>query len=82
MLLPAKRVLGKSILVGALKLLLGDRASSDVVRAGARKAIVEARFDVSRLHGTRTIIRECGFDDLDELIIRREVGTGSSPGVC
>lgn len=69
---------GKSILVGALKLLLGDRASSDVVRAGARKAIVEARFDVSGLDGTRAIVRECGFDDLSELIIRREVGAGSS----
>lgn len=69
---------GKSILVGALKLLLGERASSDVVRSGARKAIVEARFDVSRLPGTRAVVREAGFDDLDELIIRREIGTGSS----
>jgi DNA repair protein RecN (Recombination protein N) len=36
---------GKSIVVGALKLILGDRASMDTVRAGAKKAIVEGEFE-------------------------------------
>jgi len=39
---------GKSIIVGALSLLLGERASSDVVRKGAERAVVEAVFDVER----------------------------------
>ncbi len=38
---------GKSIIVGALSLLLGERASSEKVRAGADRARVEAVFDVS-----------------------------------
>ncbi len=38
---------GKSIIVGALSLLLGERASSGVVRQGADRATVEAVFDVS-----------------------------------
>jgi DNA repair protein RecN (Recombination protein N) len=38
---------GKSILVGALGLLCGDRGQSDLVRSGAEKAILEAEFRVS-----------------------------------
>ncbi len=38
---------GKSIIVGALSLLLGERASSEVVRSGAERAVVEGVFDVS-----------------------------------
>ena len=40
---------GKSILIDALSLLLGERASADVVRKGAEKAIVEGAFDCCRL---------------------------------
>ncbi|HSG49274.1 MAG TPA: AAA family ATPase, partial [Longimicrobiales bacterium] len=42
---------GKSIIVGALSLLLGERASSGVVRTGAERATVEAVFDISALAG-------------------------------
>ena len=38
---------GKSIIVGALGLLLGERSSADVVRTGADKAVVEGVFDGS-----------------------------------
>ena len=38
---------GKSIIVGALGLLLGERASADVIRTGADRATVEGSFDVS-----------------------------------
>src|SRR5579872_946845 len=37
---------GKSILIDALALLLGDKASSDVIRSGAEKAVVSAVFEV------------------------------------
>src|SRR5262249_5523254 len=47
---------GKSILVDAISALVGERATSDVVRAGCERAIVEGVFDISRLPaGSREI---------------------------
>lgn len=65
---------GKSMLVDALALLLGERASGDLVRPGAERAVIEAAFDVT---GNRTVAaaaREAGVD-LDEgrLVFRREI---------
>ena len=42
---------GKSMLVDALSLLLGERASADIVRPGAPRAIVEAAFDLGEAAG-------------------------------
>ncbi len=65
---------GKSIIVGALSLLLGERASSSVVRAGEERATVEAVFDVSRIPALRDRMEELGFRaEEDLLILRREV---------
>jgi DNA repair protein RecN (Recombination protein N) len=65
---------GKSIIVGATSLLLGERASSDVVRTGAERATVEAVFDVRGLPTVRALADEQGFRvDDDLLILRREV---------
>jgi DNA repair protein RecN (Recombination protein N) len=65
---------GKSIIVGALSLLLGERASSDVVRAGAERATIEAVFDVEALPTVRALADEHGFRiDDGLLILRREV---------
>jgi DNA repair protein RecN (Recombination protein N) len=65
---------GKSIVVGALGLLLGERASASVVRAGADRATVEAVFDVAALPDARRLLDEQGFrSDDDLLILRREV---------
>lgn len=65
---------GKSILVGALSLLLGERADTEVVRAGEESAVVEAVFDVSDRPEIRERCREAGLD-LDDgwLILRREL---------
>ncbi len=65
---------GKSIIVGALSLLLGERASSDVVRAGEERAVVEAVFDVSGLPDVRRKAEELGVE-VDEglLILKRRV---------
>jgi len=65
---------GKSIIVGALSLLLGERASSSVVRTGAERATVEAVFDVGHLPDIARMVEEQGFR-LDDglLILRREV---------
>jgi len=65
---------GKSIIVGALSLLLGGRASSDVVRIGASRASVEAVFDVSEEPAAREHLETMGLEAEDGLLIlRREV---------
>jgi DNA repair protein RecN (Recombination protein N) len=65
---------GKSILIGALSLLLGERASSESVRTGADRAVVEAVFDVSRLPGLTARLDELGLPSSDDfLLLRREV---------
>ncbi len=65
---------GKSIIVGALSLLLGERASSSVVRPGAERAMVEGVFDVTGRPGVAAILEEQGIGSEDGLLIlRREV---------
>lgn len=62
---------GKSILIDALGLLLGDRASPDLVRSGEERAAVEAVFDLPDAAG---LLEERGLStDGDEVVIRREL---------
>jgi DNA repair protein RecN (Recombination protein N) len=63
---------GKSILVDALALLMGDKASSDVVRHGADKAVVACVFEATP--GAEIILESNGIDsEGHEIILRREV---------
>src|ERR671930_192982 len=68
---------GKSMLVDALALLLGERASADVVRPGAAKSIIEGAFELppttrDRLSGTLTAL---GVEPEEgRLVLKREVG--------
>ncbi len=65
---------GKSIIVGALSLLLGERASSEAVRAGAERAMVEAVFDVTDRPELKAQLDDLGIEAEDGLLIlRREV---------
>ncbi|MDE2825076.1 MAG: DNA repair protein RecN [Gemmatimonadota bacterium] len=65
---------GKSILIGALGLILGGRAASDTIRGGAKSAIVEGLFEGERDPQLRDLLSEIGVDpEEDTLIIRREV---------
>ncbi|MDQ6718738.1 MAG: DNA repair protein RecN [Gemmatimonadota bacterium] len=65
---------GKSIIVGALGLLLGDRANADLVRTGAEKATVEGVFDVSGAPGLAAFADERGIEiEDDTLVLKREV---------
>jgi DNA repair protein RecN (Recombination protein N) len=67
---------GKSIIVGALGLLLGERASSENIRAGAQKATVEGVFDVARRKEVLALLTEQGIEADDGLLIlRREVSS-------
>jgi DNA repair protein RecN (Recombination protein N) len=68
---------GKSIIVGALSLLLGERASSDVVRTGADRAEVEGVFDIDDNPAVDDILGRLGLEPEDGLLIlRREIAAG------
>jgi DNA repair protein RecN (Recombination protein N) len=62
---------GKSIIIGAVSLLLGDRASADMIRTDEDAAVVEALFDLRENPALRTKLGELGLDARDELTIRR-----------
>lgn len=65
---------GKSIVVGALSLLLGERASAEVIREGEDRTLVEGLFDLSRVPEVNGILAEQGIEVEDGwLILRREV---------
>jgi len=64
---------GKSIIIGAVSLLLGDRASSDLVRSSAEAAVVEALFDIGGNEEVQKILKEAGMDGGDELLLKRVV---------
>ena len=64
---------GKSIIVGALNLVLGGRANAEMVRAGAAQAEVEALFDVSHSEALSDRLDQAGLSSDGELVIRRVV---------
>ncbi len=65
---------GKSIVVGALGLLLGERASADLIRSGADKATVEGVFDIASVRGVAELADARGIDvEDDTLVLKREI---------
>ncbi len=70
---------GKSIILGAIGLLLGQRADSKTIKQGADKCVIEAHFDLSR-YNMETFFAENDIEyDIDDCIIRRELtATGKS----
>jgi len=65
---------GKSIIVGALGFLLGERASSDLVRTGADKATIEGVFDAADQAELLSLLDQRGIDVTDDqIILRREI---------
>src|SRR3954447_26539 len=64
---------GKSIVVGALSLLLGERASSEVVRAGEERASVEGVFELEDDAALLALLDERGIEAAGALVLRREV---------
>jgi DNA repair protein RecN (Recombination protein N) len=69
---------GKSILIDAMSLLLGERASTEVVRKGAEKSFVEGIFNVRGNKKVKSLLEENDVDFNDELIIRREISLKGS----
>jgi len=69
---------GKSILIGALSLLLGERASTDTVRKGADKSIIEGLFEINNNRKVESLLVENEIDVNHELILRREISLKGS----
>ncbi|MCB0747228.1 MAG: DNA repair protein RecN [Ignavibacteriae bacterium] len=69
---------GKSILIGALSLLLGERASTETVRKGAAKSIIEGLFDIGGNKKVISLLEENEIEVTEELILRREISIKGS----
>lgn len=69
---------GKSIILGAIGLLLGQRADSKALKAGAERCVIEAHFDLSR-YSMENFFQENDIDyDAEDTIIRREITSSKS----
>ena len=66
---------GKSIIVGALGLILGERADSTALVNKEKKCIVEGVFDEAGKKELKEYLEKNDFDANDELVVRREIGT-------
>ena len=73
---------GKSIIIGAVSLVLGERGSADVVRSGANNAIIESAVDVSANRFVRRLLEEADLysteDDGMLLLVRQIASSGRS----
>lgn len=69
---------GKSILIDAMSLLLGERASTEVIRKGAQKSIVEGIFIVENNKKVKSLLETNDIEFLSELIVRREISVKGS----
>ncbi len=70
---------GKSILIGALELLLGARASHDFIRTGAEKAEIRALFVIEDIPRMKGVLEEMGLEQEEQLLLSREISrTGSN----
>lgn len=67
---------GKSVLIAAINLLLGDRANDGMIRTGQEQASIEGEFDVSTHPAIAGLLDEAGIDSEDTLIIKRRLTAG------
>lgn len=64
---------GKSIIIDAMNLMLGARATTDIIRHGSPKAEIEGLFSLEKNTDLEALLAQQGLEMTDELIIRREV---------
>lgn len=67
---------GKSVLVGAINLILGARARNDMIRQGSKEAEVQALFNPENPESTAARLEEVGLPAGEELLIRRVISAG------
>ena len=71
---------GKSILIGALQMILGERAATETVRTGAKKAVIEGVFDNVDSEAIRDVLEVNAIDEQPTIILRREITSTQSRG--
>lgn len=71
---------GKSIIIGALNMILGERADTEVIRQGTDKAIAEAIIKTDGNEAIRELLEENAVEVRSELILRREIRSSGSRG--
>lgn len=64
---------GKSILLGALGLIMGKRADTKALYDTQKKCIIEANFEIGRYQGLKTFFEENDIDYEEETVVRREI---------
>jgi DNA repair protein RecN (Recombination protein N) len=64
---------GKSIIIDAVGLIMGGRASADLIRSGEDEAVVEALFDISSQPDLARQLRDSGYDCDNELLVKRTI---------
>ncbi len=71
---------GKSVIVGALKMILGERADKNLIRTGEDTCTIESVFDLSDTSEINAILEEGGLPPCDDtqIIIRRSIGTSTN----
>ncbi len=68
---------GKSVIIGALAQVLGERADRDDIRSGEKTAVVEAEFDISKSKKIVSLLKDNGLDcENSALLIRKEIFAG------
>jgi DNA repair protein RecN (Recombination protein N) len=71
---------GKSIIIGALNMILGERADTEVIRQGASKAIAEAIIEIGENKEINELLEKNAVEVRPELILRREIRSSGSRG--
>src|ERR1051325_9338774 len=70
---------GKSIIIGALQLLLGERTDKSLIRTGAESCTIEAAFAGDELKHLASLLEESGVETTDgELIVKRSFSTAGT----
>ncbi|MDO1605553.1 DNA repair protein RecN [Lactobacillus sp. YT155] len=73
---------GKSIIIDALGLLTGGRGSSEFIRTGAEKAVIQGLFDISKNKDTQAILKEQDIDFSDEMLVLKRDFSANGRNVC
>ncbi|HKJ34619.1 MAG TPA: DNA repair protein RecN [Balneolales bacterium] len=69
---------GKSIIIGALNMILGERADTEVIRQGAKKAVAEAIIKIYENDDLRNLLNDNNIEEQNPLILRREIRESGS----
>lgn len=72
---------GKSLIVGAISTLVGERISGDVIGQSGSVTVVEGEFDITKAPDVKAIVDQQGFDVTDTLVLRREITSKRSRGL-